>query len=67
MQTNSIGDLWKLVHNRPAEWRLGQAYWNYACQLFGNDFVERYRIHDPFYNDKNIKYFLQDLYEGLSK
>jgi hypothetical protein len=49
------------VNNKPSEWRWGQAYFNYALQLFpikaeecrGDDSI------DPFHNDNNINKFVE--------
>lgn len=47
-------------------WRQGQFVFNRASELYGDAFV-RSLGHDPFYNDKNIKPFVEALTEALNK
>lgn len=50
----------------PPFWRKGQFIFNRASVLFGDDFV-RSVGYDPFYNDENIKPFINALVEALNK
>lgn len=47
-------------------WRQGQFVFNRASELYGDDFV-RSLGHDPFYNDKNIKPFVEALTTALNR
>ena len=51
---------------KPVEWRKGQFVFNTASKLYGDNFV-RSVGHDPFYNDENIKPFINALAEALNK
>ena len=57
-----INRLKKLVKNRPRQWREGQAYFNYAYRMEPDkvDCVRGTNL-DPFYNDNNIKSFIEYL------
>ena len=50
------------VQNKPKDWRLGQAYFNYAYSHFPNE-VDQLRgtKYDCFYNDDKIQAFLDAL------
>lgn len=50
------------VQNKPKEWRLGQAYFNYAYELYPKD-VDSFRgtQYDCFYDDSKIPIFLEML------
>jgi hypothetical protein len=50
----------------PPQWRKGQFVFNRASALYG-DPIARAIGHDPFYNDKNIKPFINALVEALNK
>lgn len=50
----------------PPHWRKGQFVFNRASVLFGDDFV-RSVGYDPYYNDENIKPFINALAEALNK
>jgi len=54
------------VQNKPKEWRLGQAYFNYAEELYPEE-TNRLRgtKYDCFYNDEKIPEFLEKLNEKL--
>lgn len=58
----TIDDLNIAVQNKPKEWRLGQAYFNYAYQMFPN---ETNKIlgsdKDCFYRDELVPAFLEEL------
>lgn len=47
-------------------WRQGQFVFNRASELYGDAFV-RSLGHDPFYNDKNIKPFVEALTTALNR
>lgn len=54
------------VQNKPEEWRLGQAYFNYAYELYPDETEElRGTDCDCFYNDNKIPDFLEKLNEKL--
>ena len=54
------------VQNKPEEWRLGQAYFNYAEELYPEETNQlRGTEYDCFYNDKKIPEFLEKLNEKL--
>jgi len=54
------------VQNKPEEWRLGQAYFNYAEELYPNEANQlRGTKYDCFYNDEKIPEFLEKLNEKL--
>lgn len=55
-----------MVQNKPKEWRLGQAYFNYAYELYPRD-VDTLRGTnvDCFYDDTKIPYFLNALNKQL--
>ena len=55
-----------MVQNKPKEWRLGQAYFNYAYELFPRD-VDTIRgtEYDCFYDDSKIGIFLFALNKQL--
>ncbi len=56
------------VQNKPEEWRLGQAYFNYAEELYPEETNQlRGTEYDCFYNDKKIPEFLEKLNEKLLK
>ncbi len=50
------------VQNKPKEWRLGQAYFNYAYKMFPDE-TEKLRGTDKdcFYRDELIPEFLEEL------
>jgi hypothetical protein len=50
----------------PPQWRKGQFVFNRVSALYG-DPIARAIGHDPFYNDKNIKPFINALVEALNK
>lgn len=50
----------------PKYWRKGQFVFNSASLLFG-DHIARSVGYDPFYNDENIKLFINALVEALNK
>lgn len=50
----------------PPHWRKGQFVFNRAAVLFG-DPIARAVGYDPFYNDENIKPFINALVEALNK
>ena len=54
------------AEQRPSQWRKGQFVFNRASKLYGDNFV-RSVGYDPFYNDKNIKPFVETLTEALNK
>lgn len=58
-----------LVKNRPPTWRYGQAVWNYAVEVYGQDLVEPYRCGelDPFNNDGRVEAFLSQLREDFDQ
>ena len=51
---------------KPVEWRKGQFVFNRVSALYG-DPIARAIGNDPFYNDKNIKPFINALVEALNK
>ena len=54
------------VQNKPKEWRLGQAYFNYAYELYPEETEElRSTEYDCFYVDNRIPIFLEKLNEKL--
>lgn len=54
------------VQNKPEEWRLGQAYFNYAWALYPEETNQlRGTEYDCFYNDERIPDFLEKLNEKL--
>lgn len=58
-----IKELHRRVENKPDNWRIGQAYFNYASKLFPQE-LEQIRGQpgvDPFYDNNNIESFLQTL------
>ena len=56
------------VQNKPKEWRLGQAYFNYAWELFPKETdALRGTDVDCFYVDERIPDFLNALNEQLTK
>lgn len=56
------------VQNKPEEWRLGQAYFNYAEELYPEEANQlRGTKYDCFYNDERIPIFLEELNENLLK
>ena len=50
------------VMNKPKEWRMGQAYFNYAYEMYPNE-VDKLRDtqYDCFYLDEKIPKFLEEL------
>ena len=50
----------------PLHWRKGQFVFNRVSELYG-DAIARAIGNDPFYNDKNIKSFINALVEALNK
>lgn len=54
------------VQNKPEEWRLGQAYFNYAYEMYPDD-VNKLRgtNYDCYYDDNKIGIFLNKLNESL--
>ena len=54
------------AEQRPSQWRPGQFVFNRASALYGDNFV-RSIGHDPFYNDKNIKPFVEALTIALNR
>jgi hypothetical protein len=50
----------------PYNWRTGQFVFNRAAELYG-DALARSVGYDPFYNDENIKPFINALVEVLNK
>ena len=56
------------VQNKPKEWRLGQAYFNYAYELYPKEVEElRGTEYDCFYADERIPIFLYALNMQLLK
>lgn len=54
------------VQNKPNEWRIGQAYFNYAYELYPNETDElRGTEYDCFYDNHKIPEFLEKLNEKL--
>ena len=54
------------VQNKPDEWRIGQAYFNYACELYPKETNElRGTEYDCFYDNYKIPIFLKKLNEKL--
>ena len=54
------------VQNKPEEWRLGQAYFNYAEELYPEETNQlRGTEYDCFYNDNKIPIFLEELNKNL--
>ena len=50
------------VMNKPKEWRMGQAYFNYAYEMFPNETDKlRGTQYDCFYLDERIPKFLEEL------
>ena len=55
-----------MVQNKPKEWRLGQAYFNYAYELYPRDVdTLRWTNVDCFYDDAKIPEFLDALNKQL--
>ena len=50
----------------PPHWRKGQFVFNRVSVLYG-DAIARAIGNDPFYNDENIKPFINALVEALNK
>jgi hypothetical protein len=48
--------------NKPNEWRMGQAYFNYAYEMYPDE-VDKLRgtQYDCFYLDERIPKFLEEL------
>lgn len=56
------------VQNKPKEWRLGQAYFNYAEELYPEETNQlRGTEYDCFYDDTKISLFLHELNKQLLK
>lgn len=56
------------VQNKPDEWRLGQAYFNYAEELYPEETNQlRGTEYDCFHSDEKIPEFLKKLNELLLK
>lgn len=54
------------VQNKPEEWRLGQAYFNYAYELYPEETNQlRGTEYDCFYDDNKILIFLEKLNKNL--
>ena len=54
------------VQNKPEEWRLGQAYFNYAYELYPKETDDlRGTEYDCFYDDNKISNFLKKLNEKI--
>ena len=54
------------VQNKPEEWRLGQAYFNYAYELYSEETNQlRGTEYDCFYDDNKISIFLENLNKKL--
>ena len=54
------------VQNKPEEWRLGQAYFNYAEELYPEETnLLRGTEYDCFYDDNKISIFLEKLNKNL--
>ena len=54
------------VQNKPEEWRLGQAYFNYAYELYPKETNQlRGTEYDCFYDDNKISIFLEKLNKKL--
>lgn len=54
------------VQNKPKEWRLGQAYFNYAEELYPEETNQlRGTKYDCFYDDNKIPIFLEELNKNL--
>ena len=54
------------VQNKPEEWRLGQAYFNYAYELYPEETNQLRGIeYDCFYDDNKIPIFLEELNKNL--
>ena len=54
------------VQNKPEEWRLGQAYFNYAYELYPKEVNElRGTEYDCFYDNNKIPMFLEELNKKL--
>lgn len=54
------------VQNKPKEWRLGQAYFNYAEELYPEKTNQlRGTGYDCFYDDNKIPIFLEELNKNL--
>ena len=54
------------VQNKPEEWRLGQAYFNYAYELYPKETNQlRGSEYDCFYDDNKISIFLEKLNKKL--
>jgi len=50
------------VMNKPNEWRMGQAYFNYAYEMYPNETDKlRGTQYDCFYLDERIPKFLEEL------
>ena len=55
-----------MVQNKPKEWRLGQAYFNYAYELYPKEVNElRGTEYDCFYDNNKIPIFLEELNKKL--
>ena len=54
------------VQNKPKEWRLGQAYFNYAEELYPKEANQlRGTEYDCFYDNNKISIFLEELNKNL--
>ena len=54
------------VQNKPEEWRLGQAYFNYAYEIYPQEVdIIRGTNYDCYYDDNKIGTFLNKLNELL--
>jgi hypothetical protein len=51
---------------KPLEWKKGQFVFNTASKLYGDNFV-RSVGYNPYYEDENIKPFINALTEALNK
>lgn len=59
---NKLTQLHIKVMNKPKEWRLGQAYFNYAYELFPLETDQlRGTKYDCFYLDDRINIFIEEL------
>lgn len=56
----------KVQNNKPEEWRLGQAYFNYAEELYPEEANQlRGTEYDCFYDNNKIPIFLEELNKKL--
>ena len=56
------------VMNKPKEWRIGQAYFNYAYEMFPDETDKlRGTQYDCFYLDERVPEFLEELNKLLLK